>query len=371
VKSRSRLKTVLGSRALNRALLARQMLLERASLPPARALERLVGLQAQLPGDPYVALWSRLEAFDPQALSRLIEGRKAVRMVVMRGTLHLLTARDALAIRPVIQPVLDRQFAGTAWGRATKDVSAAALVALGRRAVEARPLALAELRPLLDARFPGRDATALAYLFHYSAPLVQVPPRGLWRASGVPRVTTAPHWLGRPLATLAPETLVLRYLAAFGPASVRDAQAWSGLNDLGPVFERLRRKLVTFRDDAGRELFDLERSPRPDPDEEAPPRFLPVYDNAILGFARRERILDGAPPRAVAQNQNLRSFLVDGFVAGFWKLEQAKGRATLLLEPFARLSRKDAAALVGEGERLLQFAAPEAATPEVRFGKVS
>jgi hypothetical protein len=151
---------------------------------------------------------------------------------------------------------------------------------------------------------------------------------------------------------------------------VGDAQAWSGLSGLGPVFERLRRRLVTFRDEAGRELFDLEDAPRPDPFAPAPPRFLPVYDNAILGFARRERILDGAPPRAVAQNQNVRSFLVDGFVAGFWKLDEAKGRATLTLEPFARLSRKDAAALVGEAERLLKFAASEAAKAEVRFGKV-
>ncbi len=346
------------------------MLLDRALHSPARALERLVGLQAQLPGDPYVALWSRLEGFDPLALSRLIEARKAVRMVVMRGTLHLLSARDALRIRPVVQPVLDRQFAGTAWGRATRDVDAAALVALGRRAVEARPLALAELRPLLRARFPGRDPTALAYLFHYSAPLVQVPPRGLWRASGQPRVTTAPHWLGRPLQKPAREALVLRYLAAFGPASVRDAQAWSGLTDLGPHFERLRRGLVTFRDEDGRELFDLPGAPRPDPDTNAEPRFLPVYDNAILGFARRQRILHGAPPRAVPQNQNLRSFLVDGFVAGFWRLDEARGRATLLLEPFARLSRSDAAALVAEAERLVKFLAPEAVKAAVRFGKV-
>jgi hypothetical protein len=369
VKRRGGVKGVLGRRALNRALLARQMLLERARLSPLRALERLVGLQAQLPGDPYVALWSRLDHFDPLALSRLIEARKAVRMVVMRGTLHLLTARDALRIRPVVQPVLARQFAGTAWGRATRDVNAAALVALGRRAVEARPLALAELRPLLRARFPGRDPTALAYLFHYSAPLVQVPPRGLWRASGLPRVTTAPHWLGRALAKPVPEALVLRYLAAFGPASIRDAQAWSGLAELAPVFERLRRRLVTFREEDGRELFDLPDAPRPDPDTRAQPRFLPVYDNAILGFARRERILHGAPPRAVPQNQNLRSFLVDGFVAGFWRLDEAKGRATLLLEPFARLSRSDAADLVAEAERLLTFLAPEAAKAVVRFGK--
>lgn len=364
------MKRVASVRALNRALLARQMLMRRARVPPSCALESLVGLQAQLPGDPYVALWSRLERFDPLALSKLIATRKAVRIVVMRGTLHLLTARDALALRPLVQPALSRMFAGTAWGRSVAGVSTSALLAAGRRAVETRPLTLAELRPLLSARFPGRDATALAYAFHYATPLVQVPPRGLWRTSGAPRVTTAPRWLGRPLARLPPEKLVLRYLAAFGPASVADAQAWSGLTGLHPVFERLRPRLVSLSDEAGRELFDLEKASRPDPDEPAPPRFLPVYDNAILGFARRERILSGAPARAVPQNLNVRSFLVDGFVAGFWKIVEAKSRATLVLEPFARLARKDSAALVAEGERLLAFAAPDASPESVRFGRV-
>jgi len=356
-------------RALNRALLARQMLLERERVPVAVALERLVGLQAQLPGDPYVALWSRLSGFDPGALSELIATRKAVRIVVMRGTLHLVTARDALALRPLVQPSLSRMFASTAWGRASAGVPRSALLAAGRRAVERQPLSLAELRVVLRARFPGRDATALAYAFHYSVALVQVPPRGLWRRSGAPRVTTAPHWLGRPLARLSEEKLVLRYLAAFGPASVMDAQAWSGLSRLAPVFERLRRRLVSFGDEAGRELFDLEGAPRPDPGVPAPPRFLPVYDNAILGFARRERILHGAPPRALPQNQNVRAFLIDGFVAGFWKIDEAKGRATLLLEPFGRLSGKDAAALEGEGQRLLAFAVPEATATAVRFAR--
>jgi len=359
----------LSVRALNRALLARQMLLERERVPVAVALERLVGLQAQLPGDPYVALWSRLSGFDPEALSKLIATRKAVRIAVMRDTLHLVSARDALALRPLVQPVLSRMFAGTAWARSVAGISPSALAAVGRRAVEARPLTLAELRPIFTARFPGRDAAALAYAFRCSTPLVQVPPRGLWRRSGAPRVTTAPHWLGRPLARLTPERLVLRYLAAFGPASVMDAQAWSGLTGLTPVFERLRRRLVSFGDEAGRELFDLEGAPRPDPGAPAPPRFLPVYDNAILGFARRERILQGAPPRALPQNQNVRAFLIDGFVAGFWKIEQTKGQATLSLEPFARLSRRHAAALEEEGQRLLAFTVPDAHATAVRFGR--
>ena len=163
---------------------------------------------------------------------------------------------------------------------------------------------------------------------------------------------------------------MLRYLAAFGPASVMDAQAWSGLTKLGAIFETLRPKLLTFRDEAGLELFDLPNAPRPDPDTPAPPRFLPVYDNAILGFANRERILKGVPPRAVPQNLNVRSFLIDGFVAGFWKIDATKTGAVLVLEPFSALAKKDSVALVAEGKRLLKFAAPEAAKAEVKFGRV-
>jgi hypothetical protein len=197
-----------------------------------------------------------------------------------------------------------------------------------------------------------------------------VPPRGLWGEGGLPRVTTMETWLKKAQATPAPEKIALRYLAAFGPASSADMQAWSGVTKLGAVFQALRPKLATFRDETGRELFDLPDAPRPDAGTAAPPRFLPVYDNVTLGFANRDRILAGVPPRAVPQSVNVRSFLIDGFVAGFWKIEEAKGRAMLTLEPFGALAKKDQRALVAEGRKLLAFAMPEATKAEVKFGRV-
>jgi hypothetical protein len=366
--ARARL-VVLGARALNRALLARQMLLERANMSPLAAIDHLVGLQAQVPTDPYFGLWSRLCDFEPQALSRLIETRKAVRLATIRGTLHLMSARDAVPMRELVQPALSRMLAGTPFGKATNGIDVAAVVAAGRRAVEKRPMTLAELRPVLAEAFPGYDATALSYVFHYSAPLVQVPPRGLWREGGLPRVTTAEAWIKPKADTPDLPRLVLRYLKAYGPASVADMQAWSGLTRLGAAFEELRPKLATFLDEAGRELFDLPDAPRPEEKTPAPPRFLPVYDNVTLGFANRERILSGAPPQAVPKNLNVRSFLIDGFVAGFWKLDEGKGKATLTLEPFAPLRKSDERAIVAEGRDLLKFAAP-GAKGVVSFGTV-
>jgi hypothetical protein len=346
------------------------MLLERAAMSPAAAIEHLVGMQAQVPTDPYFGLWSRLADFDPLALSALIKSRKAARIAVMRGTLHLVTARDALAMRAWVQPVLSRTLVSKEWGKKTRGVDMDALVAAGRAAVEGEPLTLAELRPVLAAAFPDFDATALSWAFHYSAPLVQVPPRGLWGEGGLPRVTTIETWLRKAQTTPSTEKMVLRYLAAFGPASIADMQAWSGLTKLATVFDSLRPKLVTFRDETGRELFDLPDAPRPEPDTPAPPRFLPVYDNVTLGFANRDRILGRAPPRAVPQNLNVRAFLIDGFVAGFWKVDEENGRATLTLEPFSALSGKDQRALVAEARKLVAFAAPEATKRAVRFGPV-
>lgn len=362
-------RNTLSARALNRALLARQMLLERAEMTPHQAVEHLLGMQAQVPTDPYFGLWSRLAGFDPNALSELIVKRKAVRTAVMRGTLHLLSARDALMLRPWVQPVLTRTLLATAFGKNTRGVDMDALIAIGRAVVEKTPLTLAELRPILGAAFPGYDETALSWAFHYLTPLVQVPPRALWGEGGLPRVTTVETWLRRPLREPEPEQLVLRYLAAFGPASIADMQAWAGLTKLGAFFEALRPKLVTFRDETGRELFDLPHAPRPDPDTRAPPRFLPVYDNVVLGLANRDRILAGTPPRAVPQNLNVRAFLIDGFVAGFWKIDEAKDAATLTLEPFGTLKPKDRRALAEEGHDLLAFAAPEA-KHAVRFATV-
>jgi hypothetical protein len=368
VKKQISSQQVLSPRALNRALLARQMLLDRATMPALDAIRHLVGMQAQIPTDPYFGLWSRLADFKPEALSDLIASRKAARLAVMRSTLHLVAAEDALPLRRFVQPVLTRLVAGTPFGKATKGIDVAALVEAGRKAAEAKPLTLAELRPRLAHVFPDYPADALAWLLHYSTPLVQVPPRGLWGASGAPRVTTAEKWLGRKAAKLTAEMLVLRYLAAFGPATVMDMQAWCGVTKLAAAFETLRPKLVTFRDEKGRELFDLPEAPRPDADMEAPPRFLPVYDNVTLGFANRDRIVRDRPQVPVPQSVVVRSFLLDGFVAGFWNIVEREGTTTLMIEPFGKPSKRVLAPLIAEGHRLLQFAAPQADGREVRIG---
>jgi hypothetical protein len=173
----------------------------------------------------------------------------------------------------------------------------------------------------------------------------------------VPTVTTLEAWLGKPMLRPSPEKLVRRYLRAFGPASVADARAWSGVTNLAPVFERLRPQLVTFRDDRGAELFDLADAPRPPEDTPAPPRFLPVYDNVTLGFANRDRIIRGGPAKPPPENAWVKTFLVDGFVAGFWNFVEDKKTATLTLAPFGKLTRGDKAALAREGRALLRFAA--------------
>jgi hypothetical protein len=252
----------LGPRALNRALLARQLLLARQRRTAREALEHLVGMQAQTPESPYYGLWSRLEGFQPAELADLIQRRRAVRLALMRSTIHLVTARDCLALRPVLEPVQQRNFLiGSPYGRRLAGMDLAALVRAGRALLQESPRTVAELSALLRRRWPGRDGQAMAYAIRNSLAVVQVPPRGLWGEGGLARGTTAEHWLGRPLETArAPDRLLLRYLAAFGPASVRDMQAWSGLQALQEIVQRLRRRLRVFRDEKGTELFDLPRS---------------------------------------------------------------------------------------------------------------
>jgi Winged helix DNA-binding domain len=367
---------VLGMRALNRATLERQMLLRRRKLSAEEAIEHLVGMQAQAPNPPYVGLWTRLEGFYPDQLARLILERRAVRVALMRNTVHLVSARDCLKLRPLVQPVIDRGlYANRANREGLEGVDVGALSAAGRALLEERPRTAKELGVLLRERWPDRDPASLARAVRHLLPLVQVPPRGVWGMSGQTTHTTAEAWLGRPLDTdPSPEEMAVRYLGAFGPAGVKDAQTWSGLTRLGEVFERLRPRLSTFRDERGRELFDLPDAPRPDPDTPAPPRFLPEFDNLILSHADRTRVIADDYRRVIASKNGMvpATFLVDGFVRGTWKTQRTRGKATLVIEPFEALSGNDRDALAEEGERLLRFMAqPQGAEPyEIRIDEV-
>jgi hypothetical protein len=294
--SRASVPAPISRRALNRALLARQLLLERTSMSAAKALEHLVGLQAQSPAPPYFGLWTRLENFHAEELSKLIENRRAVRISLMRSTIHLVTARDALALRALLQPLHERQFeVGSRHGPALKGLDIAEVVKTGRALAEEAPRTFTEIGKELQRRWPDRPADSLGMALRNHAAMVQVPPRGLWGKSGPPAHTTIEKWLGRPVgAEMSLEKMMLRYIAAFGPASVRDAQVWSGLPRLGGLFEALRPRLVSFRDERGSELFDLPKAPRPDAKTPAPIRFLPEFDNILLSHADRTRIIDQA-----------------------------------------------------------------------------
>jgi Winged helix DNA-binding domain len=347
-------------RAANRALLARQLLLEREPRPALAAIEHLVGMQAQVPVDPYVGLWTRLEDFDPAELSDLIEQRQAVRATLMRATIHLVSARDALFLRPLLQPVPTRTFNGQ-FGRRVGGIDRDAVLAAGRELLEERPRTRAELRAELGKRWPEHDAEALALAITFIVPLVQVPPRGLWGRSGQATWTTIESWLGRPLDP-APslDELVLRYLAAFGPATVMDIQAWCGLTRLREVTDRLAPRLRTFRSEDGRELLDLPEAPRPDPDTPAPVRFLPEYDNVALAHADRVHIVDGdgGGYTPVAGRGGWRgSVLVDGWARALWRLTLEHG---LRIETFATVPKRARGAIEAEGRRLVAFLAPDA-----------
>ena len=249
---------VLSRRELNRALLARQHLLAPAAASVAATIEHLVGMQAQEPQAPYIGLWNRLHPFDPDELSNLIAERRAVRGGLMRSTVHLVSARDYLLLWPLMRSVLAAGFQGSQFRRAIAGASTEEVLRAGRELIDERPRTRAELRTFLADRWPGIDPTSLAYAVSYLTPLVQVPPRGLWRGRGQARLATADTWLGVELsgepAADAHEQVIARYLAAYGPATTKDVQAWCGLTRLRPVIDRMRPRLRTFRDELGREL---------------------------------------------------------------------------------------------------------------------
>ena len=353
------------------------MLLARAAMAPVRAIGHLAGLQAQAPRAPYVGLWTRLAGFGPQALEDLVTERAAVRAHLMRNTVHLVTAGDFARFRPLFQPLMERGLAGNFGARLAgvdlAELSAAAAALLARDALTRAQLA-AELAP----RWPDHDPAALAYAATHLLPLVQVPPRGRWQETGQAAFFLAAAWLDGlaadpPDRAGALDQLVLRYLAAYGPASVADIQAWSGLSRLREVTGRLAARLCSFpgpfTGPAGASLLDLPDAPRPDPDVPAPPRFLPEYDNLLLSFAERSRVIPHRRPVPLPPGNGATggTLLVDGLWQADWKITQGN----LLVRPFIRLSPAQTAAIAAEGERLLDFAAPGGTGGDVRFARVA
>jgi Winged helix DNA-binding domain len=348
---------ILTRRALNRALLARQLLLGRSELSVGRAIEHLIGLQAQATLPPYIGLWSRVQGFDPDELGRMLANREVVRLTLMRGTVHLVTSRDAHVLRPLVQNVVERSHKG-AFGRRMGGATPEKLAAAVEELLAVESLGARELGRRLVALGIGDDPEAIGNAARVYVPLVQVPPRGVWGASGRAFYATLEGWTGRQLRKRPSiDTLVLRYLGAFGPASVMDMQKWSGLTRLKAAFERLRPKLATFREEGGAELFDLPDAPRPDPDRRAPVRFLPEYDNLLLSHDDRSRFVSASDRALLGPGWSVAwgAVLHDGLVRGAWRV-QPDGLAVRHVP----LAKRGLAAIAAEGRRLARFLGTEA-----------
>jgi len=359
----------LSRRALNRATLARQMLLDREAAEPIEALERLAGLQAQLPRPPFLALWSRVRGFQRKALSDLLLQRRAVRATLMRGTLHIVTARDFRSLRASLQPGLDRGLAAALRGR-TGAIDMERLLSIACEYFSESPRTFDELRHFLATLYPQDDIRAMAYVIRLKLPLVQVPDESDWSYPSPANFAEAQSFLGKPLSSASdPRALILRYLSAFGPATPADAQTWLGLPSLQAAFEALRAKLQTFEDEKHRELFDLPDAPRPPGDAVAPVRFLPEFDSVVLAHADRTRLVR-PEYRARLYRPNLvvpPTFLVDGFVEGTWALERKRKSTRLVLTPFAKLRKNDRSALSEEAESMLRFSEGDQVEINIRF----
>jgi hypothetical protein len=351
--------TLLSLRALNRATLARQLLLSRSPMTALDAIEHLVGMQAQAPFAPYYGLWSRLDGFTGDELSGLLTAREAVRIVLMRGTIHLVRAEDCHRLRPLVQPALDRMLrANATHGRPLATVDVTAVVDAARRLLDAEALTPGEVGTRLALQWPDTPPGSLAEAARSLLPLVQVPPRALWQRSGQVRLITATAWLGKPrVKPMTIDELVLRYLAAFGPASATDVQTWSGLSRLGQVLERL--DLMRFKSEGGQTLYDIPDAPRPDPDTPAPVRLVAPFDNILLSHTNRTRVISDEHRKRLFSGRNgviPGTVLVDGQVVGTWELI-GKGEATSLrVQQYIRLNRSVLGELEGEGNRLLESA---------------
>lgn len=353
----------LSLRTLNRTYLHRQMLLDRADVDIAAAVEQLVGLQAQLPNPPYLGLWTRLRTFSRADLTARMEQRHIVRAPFWRSTLHVISAADFQRFRPLVEPALVKALSAF-FGDRARGLDRDALLNTARAALSEAPLSMGELgRRLLDVE-PDRDTSALDYFVRTYLPLVQIPPGGTWGSGSFARYALADDWLPNGTRPVGLEALFRRYLAAFGPASIMDFQTWTGLTRLNAVERELSADLVVYQDEAGKTLYDLPGAPLIDADAPAPVRFIPEYDNLLIGHANRARILPEVHRKRVllSAGRVLNTILVDGFVAGTWRIESKKGAVTLRIAPFAELRAADRDALAAEGERLVRFVVDDVRT---------
>jgi winged helix DNA-binding protein len=355
---------VMSGRAVNRATLARQMLVERADVSVVDAVGRLAGMQGQEPKHPYVGLWSRIGGFEEGQLDAAVQEREVVRATMFRGTLHLVTAADYLRFRTTVAPVLEAGL--RVLGDRGEGLEPDKVVATARKLLAKEPLTFTEVRDALQQQFPAVNERALGFCTRMLVPLVMYPTDARWSWPANARFTPAEDWIGGKLhAKAEAQELVTRYLQAFGPATPADFQTWSGLQKAKPLFDAL--DLETFTDEAGKTLYDVPDAPRPDPDTTVPVRFLPEFDNLLLAHAKRERIIaDEHRPAVFTKNLRVKStYTVDGLVAGLWNAEKKRGVATLTLTPFGRTLKKTQTELEREGTGLLRFLEPEATTYEV------
>jgi DNA glycosylase AlkZ-like len=365
-------KRILTLHELNHATLARQSLLERtSSLSPLASIKHLVAMQGQVSNAPYIGLWTRLHTFQRDELTRLLENRQVVRAPSLRGTLHILAAEDYLLFHPLLLPIFARNL--HIFTRQAGDFPMEQFVNEMRAYIRQKSPIRVELLAKMEEFYPGMGKQQLADAVRMHMALIQPTPAGTWDFTGKPTYTEASAWLGRPLAE--PETglheLILRYLAAFGPASVQDMQQWSGLTRLKPVFDILRPQLLTFQDERGRELFDLPDAPRPSADTPVPVRFLPDFDNILFAYDDRRRVMTDEVRSAVfVDNRTCTTFLVDGFVRGTWKVERGPTFQTLVVIPLlGPLSPQAQSALREEGERLMSWMFDDTQPYKIQFSE--
>lgn len=344
---------VLSRRALNRALLQRQLLLERTDLGALEVIGHLVAMQAQEPNWPYVGLWTRIRDFTHADLTTLLTQGRVVRSGFLRSTMHFTAAGDFRRLRPVLQPVLNRTADSAHFRRNNAGLDPATLVAEGHDLLRKGPLPRRALAKHLAALHPGRDGRILAGEVELRTPLIHDPATASWGGWGTRSSVTVS---AAPTAALDPAALrdlIRCYLAAFGPATVADIQAWSGLTRLDQIVAEMASDLRHLTGPDGQRLLDLPDAPLPEPDTPAPVRLLPAYDNALLGHADRSRVVSDADRKHVTPGQArvLPTVLIDGFVRGTWSFTAGEVRLT----PFRPLSATEQQAVDHEINQLLPF----------------